>query len=293
MAAAQPSTAGIPADYEIRIEPRKGLLRVDWRELWDYRDLLLVLVRRDFLARYKQTMLGPLWFILQPLLNTLVFTVVFNKVAGIETGGLPPVLFYLCALLPWGYFSQNITTGAATFTANSHLFGKVYFPRLVVPLAGVISNLFALLLQFAVFAAFTAWFAVRGAPLHFGPALLLAVPLLLLTAILSLGLSLIISASTAKYRDLTHLTPILLQLWMFATPVIYPMSKLTGGDGHWAWLAWANPMASVVEGFRCSLLGNGELHWGMLGLSALVGALVLLLGVIAFSRAERTVTDSA
>ena len=288
-----PTAAGISPDYEIHIEARKGWLRVDWRELWEYRDLLFVLVRRDFLAKYKQTVLGPLWFILQPLLNTLVFTIVFNRVAGIETGGIPPLLFYLCALLPWGYFAQNVTTGALTFTANAHLFGKVYFPRLVVPLSTVISNLFALGLQFAVFFIFAAWFALRGSAVHFGPAILLAIPLLLVTAALSLGLSLLISASTAKYRDLSHLTPILLQLWMFATPVIYPMSKLTGGDGHYAWIAWMNPMAPVVEGFRFALLGRGTWDSGMLGVSAAASAILLLLGVMAFGRAERTVTDSA
>jgi lipopolysaccharide transport system permease protein len=288
-----PAAAGISPDYEIHIEARKGWLRVDWRELWDYRDLLLVLVRRDFLAKYKQTVLGPLWFILQPLLNTLVFTVVFNKVAGIETGGIPPMLFYLCALLPWGYFSQNVTTGALTFTANAHLFGKVYFPRLVVPISTVLSNLFALFLQFAVFFIFAAWFALRGSAVHFDAAMLLAIPLLLITAVLSLGLSLLISASTAKYRDLTHLTPILLQLWMFATPVIYPLAKLTGGDGHWAWIAWMNPMAPVVEGFRVALLGKGIWNGPMLGVSALASVIILLLGVVAFGRAERTVTDCA
>ena len=288
-----PAAAGIPPDFEIHIEARRGWLRVDWRELWDYRDLLFVLVRRDFLAKYKQTVLGPLWFILQPLLNTLVFTVVFNKVAGIETGGIPPLLFYLCALLPWGYFAQNVTTGALTFTSNAHLFGKVYFPRLVVPISTVISNLFALGLQFIVFFVFAAWFAFRGSAIHFGPEILLSIPLLLIAAALSLGLSLLISASTAKYRDLSHLTPILLQLWMFATPVIYPLSKLTGGDGHFAWIAWMNPMASVVEGFRFALLGRGTWDSGMLGVSAVASVIILLLGVMAFGRAERTVTDSA
>ena len=288
-----PAAAGISPDYEIHIEARTGWLRVNWRELWEYRDLLFVLVRRDFLSKYKQTVLGPLWFILQPLLNTLIFTVIFNKVAGIETGGIPPTLFYLCALLPWGYFAQNVTTGALTFTANAHLFGKVYFPRLVVPISTVISNLFALTLQFAVFFLFAAWFAMRGSPFYFGPGLLLAFPLLLITAAMSLGLSLLISASTAKYRDLTHLTPILLQLWMFATPVIYPLSKLTGGDGHFAWIAWANPMASVVEGFRFALLGKGIWNSSMLGISATASVIILLLGIMAFGRAERTVTDSA
>ena len=282
-----------PPDYEIHIEARTGWLRVDWREFWEYRDLLFVLVRRDFLAKYKQTVLGPLWFIVQPLLNTLVFTIVFNKVAGIATDGIPPLLFYLCALLPWGYFAQNVTTGAATFTTNAHLFGKVYFPRLIVPVSSVISNLFALGLQFVVFFVFAAWFGLRGDAVYFGPAILLSLPLLLITAALSLGLSLLISSSTAKYRDLSHLTPILIQLWMFATPVIYPLSKLTGGDGSWAWIAWMNPMAPVVEGFRYSLLGRGTWQGAMLGVSAIASVIILFLGIVAFGRAERTVTDCA
>lgn len=244
-------------------------------------------------SRSKQTVLGPLWFIVQPLLNTLVFTIVFNKVAGIATDGIPPLLFYLCALLPWGYFAQNVTTGAATFTTNAHLFGKVYFPRLIVPVSSVISNLFALGLQFVVFFVFAAWFGLRGDAVYFGPAILLSLPLLLITAALSLGLSLLISSSTAKYRDLSHLTPILVQLWMFATPVIYPLSKLTGGDGNWAWIAWMNPMAPVVEGFRYSLLGRGTWQGAMLGVSAIASVIILLLGIVAFGRAERTVTDSA
>lgn len=287
-----PSLAAIPPDYEVIIEARRGWLRVDFRELWEYRDLLAILVRRDFLAKYKQTVLGPLWFILQPLLSTLVFTVVFNKVAGIGTDGIPPVLFYLCGLLSWGYFSQNITAGAVTFTANAHLFGKVWFPRLVVPIATVVSNLVALGLQFAVFLLFLAWFAIRGEPLHIGVHCLLVVPLLIITGALSLGLGLLIAASTAKYRDLAHLTPILLQLWLFATPVIYPLSKLTGGDGRWAWIAWANPMAPVVEGFRFALLGKGSWEGSMLIVSAIVTVLLLLLGIVAFSQAERTVADS-
>ena len=222
----QPNTnadSGVAAGYEIVIEPSSGLLRTNWRELWEYRDLLHILVRRDFLAKYKQTMLGPLWFILQPLLSAIVMSIAFHKVAGIATGHTPSLLFNLCALLPWSYFAQNVTTGSATFTANAHLFGKVYFPRLVVPISTVISNLFAFVLQLGVFLIFYVWFAMHGANIHIGASALLVFPLILITCVLSLGLSLLISASTAKYRDLSHLTPVLLQLWMFASPVFYPM----------------------------------------------------------------------
>ena len=207
----QPESAG---NYEIIIAPSSGFLRVNWKEMWEYRDLLVILVRRDFLSKYKQTVLGPLWFVLQPLLTALVMSIAFNKIGGIGSDGLPSMLFNLCALLPWSYFSQNITTGAATFTANSHLFGKVYFPRLVVPLAAAISNLFALGLQFVVFLAFFAYYALTSGGVQMGASAVLIVPLFLITGIFSLGVSLLIAASTAKYRDLSHLTPVLLQLWM-------------------------------------------------------------------------------
>lgn len=286
--------APAPPPCEIVIEPSRGWVRANWREIWEYRDLLVILVRRDFLSKYKQTILGPLWFILQPLLTALVLSIAFHKVAGVSTGGVPSFLFNLCALLPWTYFAQNVTTGAATFTSNAHLFGKVYFPRLIVPFSTVISNLFALGLQVAVFFAFYAWHAWRGAPISLGAVSFVAIPLFLLTLVFSLGLSLIFSASTAKYRDLSHLTPVLLQLWMFASPVFYPMDLLLRNP-QWSWLAWANPMAPIVEGTRVALLGTGpwtpELS-GMLATSAIVSVVMLFIGIIAFNRAERTVVDS-
>jgi lipopolysaccharide transport system permease protein len=283
-----------PPAREIIIEPSHGWLRADWREIWEYRDLLWILVRRDFLAKYKQTILGPLWFILQPLLMALVLSIAFHKVAGVSTGGVPSFLFNLCALLPWSYFAQNVTTGAATFTTNAHLFGKVYFPRLIVPFSTVLSNLFALGLQVAVFFCFFAWHAWRGAPVSLGCVSFMAIPLLALTGLFSLGLSLLFSASTAKYRDLSHLTPVLLQLWMFASPVFYPMELLLKNE-QWSWLAWANPMAPLVEGMRVALLGTGP--WTpqlsqMLGVTTIITILVLASGIVAFNRAERTVVDS-
>jgi lipopolysaccharide transport system permease protein len=288
-------TAGVSTPgREIVIEPSRGWLHSNWRELWEYRDLLSILVRRDFLAKYKQTILGPLWFILQPLLMALVLSIAFHKVAGVSTGGVPSFLFNLCALLPWSYFAQNVTTGAATFTTNAHLFGKVYFPRLIVPFSTVLSNLFALGLQVAVFFVFYAWHSFRGAPISLGIVSLMAMPLLILTGLFSLGLSLLFSASTAKYRDLSHLTPVLLQLWMFASPVFYPMDLLLQNQ-QWSWLAWANPMAPMVEGMRVALLGTGpwtpQLSLMLAGTTA-VTLITVVLGIIAFNHAERTVVDS-
>jgi len=291
---AQPTTTAGTATatgYEIIIEPSTGWLRVNWRELWDYRDLLFLLVRRDFLAKYKQTLLGPLWFILQPLLSAVVMSIAFHKVAGISTGRVPSLLFNLCALLPWAYFSQNVTTGAATFTANAHLFGKVYFPRLLVPISTVVSNLLALALQVFVFIFFYVWFVAQGAPVHAGWSALLVLPLVVVVSVLSLGVSLLLAASTARFRDLSHLTPVLLQLWMFASPVFYPMDLFTGKPA-WSWLAWANPMAPIVEHFRTVLLGDGVWNPAMLGVSAVISFVTLFLGVVAFNRAERTAVDS-
>ncbi len=287
----QPEAIG---NYEIIIAPSSGWLRVNWKEIWEYRDLLFILIRRDFLAKYKQTILGPIWFVLQPLLTALVMSVAFNKIGGIDTEGVPPLIFNLCALLPWSYFSQNITTGAATFTANSHLFGKVYFPRLIVPAAAAVSNLYALGLQLIVFLVFFAWYSLSGAAVHMGASALLAIPLFIITGIFSLGVSLLIAASTAKYRDLTHLTPVLVQLWMFASPVFYPMKKITE-HSNFAWIAWANPMAPVVEATRALLLAGGAFPPNMapmLATATLVSVTALFLGVVAFNRAERTVVDS-
>ena len=288
--------SGSAGNYEIIIAPSTGFLRINWKEMWEYRDLLMILVRRDFLSKYKQTVLGPLWFVIQPLLTALVMSIAFNGIGNIPTGSAPTLLFNLCALLPWTYFAQNISTGGSTFTANAHLFGKVYFPRLVVPISSAISNLFALALQLGVFLIFFAIFSLRGASIHMNFSALLIIPLFIITGIFSLGVSLLIAASTAKYRDLSHLTPVLIQLWMFGSAVFYPMRLITDNPSY-HWIAWANPMIAVVEATRAVLLSGG--NWAqtpelpaMLGVAVLAGLLSLVLGVIAFNRAERTVVDS-
>lgn len=280
------------ADYELVVERSTGWLKVNWQELWDYRDLLGLLVQRDFISRYKQTVLGPLWFLLQPVLTTIVFAIVFGRVAGIPTDGIPGPLFYLCGLLAWNYFSQNITAGGATFVNNQHLFSKVYFPRILVPVAVIAANLVSFLLQLVPFAAFAAYYFLSGKA---GEArlswtmLLLPLPLLQV-AVLSLGVSLWMAASTAKYRDLVHLTTYLTQIWMFATPVIYPLSKVSE---KWHWLVWANPMSAPVEAFRICLLGRGTLGAAEIAISLVVSVVLLVTGIAMFQRIERTVVDSA
>jgi lipopolysaccharide transport system permease protein len=280
----------LPEAYETIIEPRGGGLRIPWRELWAYRDLLALLVRRDFISKYKQTILGPAWFVLQPLLLTAVFALVFGKFAAISTDGLPPMLFYLCNQLAWAYFAANVTAGSAVFTNNSHLFGKVYFPRLIVPASVIISNAFAFALALGLFVVL--FFGYRlFTPFHpnIDPVrlILLTPALFLLTAALSMGVGLVLSSLSAKYRDLVHLTPVLLQLWMFAT-IVMPVSKLPPA---WKWIAWANPMLPVVEGFRWALLGQGAATSSMFAASGATTLGVLVLGVYLFQKVERAVVD--
>lgn len=286
------STEPVPSDYEIIVEPSHGWLNLRWGELWAYRDLLVLLVQRDFISRYKQTILGPLWFILQPVLTTAIFAVVFGRVAGIPTDGIPGPLFYLCGLLGWNYFSQNVTTAGATFVNNSHLFGKVWFPRLLMPVSVVIANLVSFALQLLPFVAFALYYKLQPATAHAVQPdwriLLAPLPLLHL-ALLSLGVSLWISASTAKYRDLVHLTQYIIQLWMFATPIIYPLSQ---ARDKWAWLIHLNPVSVPIEMFRICLLGHGSVAQGEVWLSLGMTVLLVLTGLAAYQRVERTVVDS-
>ena len=279
-------------NYEIVIEPSRGWLNLDWRELWEYRDLLVLLVQRDFISRYKQTILGPLWHLIQPVITTAVFVVIFGRVAGISTDQIPQPLFYLCGLLGWNYFSQNISTGGATFINNAGLFGKVYFPRLIVPVSVVVANLIAFALQlipFLLFLAYYKFFTAQAGVVRFSWLLLLAPLPLLQTALLSLGVSLWMSASTAKFRDLIHLNQFIIQLWMFATPIIYPLSKVSD---RWKWIIWANPMSVPVEAFRICFLGRGTLGPTEITISAASTLLILATGIAVFQKVEKTVVDS-
>ena len=278
--------------YEIVIEPSRGWLRIDWHALWEYRDLLVLLVQRDFISRYKQTLLGPLWHFLQPVMNAAVYFVIFGVIAGIKTDGLPPALFYLCSQLTWNYFAQNVNVGGATFINNAGLFGKVYFPRLLVPLSVVVANFIAVGLQcipFVLCFGYFKFFTPAAADIPVGWMALLAPLPLLQTALLSLGVSLWMSASTAKYRDLVHLNQYLIQLWMFATPVVWPLSQI---PAQWKWIALVNPMAVPVEGLRICLLGHGTLSATEVAVSVAVTLVVLVTGIAAFQKVERTVIDS-
>jgi len=279
-------------EFEIRIRPNQSWLRIDLRALWEFRDLLALLVRRDFVARYQQTALGPAWAIVQPLVMTLVFTLVFGKFAGISTDGLPPVLFYLCGLLAWNYHAQTFQLTGGTFTNNAELFGKVYFPRLVVPLAVALSNLIAFLIEaliFAIFWCYYKFFTAAGAQFGTDARLLLAPLVLLQVAAVSVGAGLIVASCTAKYRDLRHALPLLVQVWLYLTPVIYPLSKV---PARWQWAMALNPLAPLVEMMRFLFLGRGEFNAGQYCCSSAIAIFLFLAGVMIFQRTERTVIDT-
>jgi lipopolysaccharide transport system permease protein len=282
--------------YEITLRPETSWINLELKGVWQYRDLLLLMVWRDFSARYRQTILGPLWFILQPLLMTLVFTVIFGKIAGLSTDGLPPLLFYLCGQLAWNYFAQNFNSNSTTLVTNAALFSKVYFPRLIVPISALISNLFAFLIQAATFCAFFVYFkSTPAAHTYFMDWRAVFLPLVILqTAVLSLGVGLLMSALTAKYRDLVHIMGLLIQVWMYLTPVILPLSAILAKCPRgWQWLIALNPMVVIVESFRLMLLGAGTVTPFYLGTSLAMTLGILAAGLLLFGRVEKTFVDTA
>ncbi len=271
------------------IRPRRPWLDLRLGELWQARDLILLFVRRDFVAVYKQTILGPLWFLVQPLLTTLTFTVIFGRIARLPSDGLPPFLFYLSGTVIWSYFAACLTKTSDTFTANAGLFGKVYFPRLSVPISILISNLVAFAIQLSLFLACAAFFWWRGVAVRPHAAMLLLPVLLFLMAGLGLGLGIIVSSLTTRYRDLQHLVSFGTQLLMYATPVIYPVSALP--EAYRPWMQ-ANPLAPIVEAFRYAFLGAGTLSPTSLLYSAGFMLAVLLIGLVLFNRIEQTFMDT-
>lgn len=282
---------------ELIIEPSRGWLRIRWREIWDYRDLFWQFVRRDFSTKYRQTLLGPVWFVLQPLIMTAVFTIIFGRIARLPTDNTPPVLFYLSGLLSWTYFAQTMPAVASTFTTNAHLFGKIYFPRLTLPLSHLAGNLVALALQVLTFASLWIYYrAFTDFGGHNLTSLPLAVGLFALAQVqimvLSLGVGTLLAAATGKYRDLQHVLPILVQIWFYATPIVYPLSMISE-EARWRGVAFLNPMTAPAEAIRLALLGESSWSPGM-ALTAWATTLALLiLGLGVFSRAERNIVDVA
>ncbi len=275
---------------ETIIEPTRGFRFTPWRDLYAYRDLLWLMVWRDIVARYKQTILGPLWFIVQPLLTTFVFTLVFDRMAGIPTGGVPPTLFYLCGLLPWSYFAQTFQSTSSSLVQNAGLFGKVYFPRLIVPLSAVLSNVVAFVIQLGSFAAFFVIYKFTNDAATFGlsPTAALLPLVLLQVAALSLGVGLWLAAITVRFRDFAVLATFLIQLWMYATPIIYPLARV---PARFQLVAALNPMTMPVEAFRHMLLHTPAPDLRYYVLSVATTLLALLTGLAAFQRAEKNFVD--
>jgi len=276
-------------DWTLVIRPGTGWFELHLGDLWRYRDLVSLFVRRDFVSLYKQTILGPLWFIIQPLLTTLTFTLIFGNIARLSTDGLPKILFYLSGITAWSYFSDCLMKTSDTFNGNSSLFGKVYFPRLAVPMSIVISNLIKFGIQLGLFLGFYFYFLAKGAEIHVTWALLLLPVLVLLMAALGLGSGIIVSAMTTRYRDFRYLVQFGTQLLMYSTPVIFPLSKL---PEQYRWIMLANPMTPVIETFRFAFLGTGTFSWPLLGISAAATTLILAAGVLLFNRVEKTFMDT-
>lgn len=275
--------------WTIVISPNRRWFDIDLEALWRYRDLILLFVKRDFVAIYKQTILGPLWFLLQPLFTTLVFTVVFGKLANIPTDGLPPILFYMTGIISWNYFAGCLTNTSNTFVGNAGIFGKAYFPRLVVPISVVISNILTFIIQFCLLLAFITYFYLKGADIQPNVSILLVPLMIVHMAALGLGTGILISSMTTKYRDLTYAVGFGVQLWMYATPIVYPFSQV---PEKWQWLVAMNPMTAIVENFRYAFLGAGTIDLQVMGVSVVITLLILTIGIILFSRIEKTFMDT-
>lgn len=277
-------------DWSLVIRPQSNWFDMKFKELWAYRDLLFLFVRRDFVSVYKQTILGPLWFFIQPMLTTVVFTVVFGNIADIPTDGVPPFLFYLSGITAWSYFADCLNKTSSTFTTNAAIFGKVYFPRLIMPISVVSSNLIKFVIQFLLFMAFLIYYLIaENAQVQPNIYVLLMPLLILMMAGLGLGLGMIISSLTTKYRDLTFLVTFGVQLLMYATPVIIPLSEISE---KYQWIVLANPMTPIIETFRFSFLGSGTTDPLHLIYSAVFTVVVLFLGVIVFNRVEKSFVDT-
>jgi lipopolysaccharide transport system permease protein len=273
------------------IQASRGLLQLDLRALWHYRDLLLLLIRRDFLAKYKQTVLGPVWFIVQPLATTLIFTVVFSRIANISTDGIPAPIFYLTGLLVWNYFQTAFTGVSGSLAANAGVFGKVFFPRLIPAMATTASAVISVVIQAVTW--IVVYMVIKSSHADadsFGITWYAVLfPLLLLqTAALAIGFGLLMASVTAKYRDLAFTMGFIMQAWLYLTPIIYPLSSV---PERWQWLAAVNPMTAMVEACRAILLGESVLTLPMYAASLVVTLLALIVGVIVFNRVQRTFVD--
>lgn len=279
-------------NWDIEITPKNNLLDLKLKDVWHYRDLLLLLVRRDFVSFYKQTILGPLWFFIQPIFTIIIFTFIFGNLAGISTDGLPQPLFYMAGITAWNYFADCLNKTSTVFKDNANIFGKVYFPRLIMPLSIIVSNLVRFSVQMLLFLLMIVYYLIIGK--DFGPNwyILLFPAVVILMACLGLGLGMIISAMTTKYRDLAFLVTFGVQLLMYATTVIYPLSTALEKYPKYAWIIEYNPMTPIIETFRYGFLGNASFSWERLGYCAGVTFLITVIGIVIFNKVEKTFVDT-
>lgn len=276
-------------DWDLIIQPKKHLLDIDLHELWKYRDLIILFVQRDFKARFKQTILGPLWFVLNPLLSTFIYTIIFNRIAQIPTEGKPSYLFYLAGIIGWNYFAACLNGTSSTFTGNAGIFGKVYFPRLVVPISTIISNLFQFFIQFGLFLAFMIYYSIVNNEIYFTYGLIYVPFILILLSLIAFGFGILISSLTTKYRDLSNLLGFGMQLWMYATPIIYPISFI---PKEYKIFVLLNPIAPLIEAFKFGLIGGGSINWYYLCYSLGFTVVVVIAGVLVFNKVENTFMDT-
>ena len=271
------------------IRPKTSLFDLRLKEVWEYRDLIYMFLKRNFSSAYKQTILGPLWYLIRPLMSSTMFTVIFGQIARISTDGVPQFLFYMAGNAAWGYFATCLTATAGTFTGNAGLFGKVYFPRLVSPLTTVIYSMLSLFIQIALMLVCMGIFGLRGEYVQPNLHLLLLPLIIAEMALMGMGFGIIISSVTTKYRDLTILVGFGVQLWMYATPVVYPVSQI---PEHLHKLIMCNPMTPIVNNFRYAFLGCGSFEWRYWALSWVVTAVVLFFGILIFNKVEKTFMDT-
>ena len=276
--------------YHVHISSRHNWMQLNLKEVWQYRDLILLFTKRNFVVSYKQTILGPAWIFLTPLFSSIVQAFVFGGIAGIATDGIPMMLFYLCGNAIWAFFSSCLVNNANTFTANAYMFGKVYFPRLTTPISNVISSVVRFGIQMTLVLVFMVYFLIKGA-VHPNWAIWFMIPVELIhLGILGMGFGIIISSMTTKYRDLTILVDFGVQAWMYLTPVVYPLSTLA--DGWMKTLLMVNPVTSAVEMLRYAILGKGTILWGYYGLSWAITLAVAVLGIMIFNKVERNFMDT-
>jgi lipopolysaccharide transport system permease protein len=279
-------------EWLFEITPKNKLLTLNLKEVWQYRDLLMLFVKRDVITVYKQTILGPLWYLIQPLFTSVIFTLIFNNVANISTGSVPPFLFNLAGITIWNYFKSCFSATSNTFNANAGIFGKVYFPRIIMPISVVISNLVRFGIQFLIFAAFYVYYYLNGAEISLNKYTILFPVMVLIMGMLGLGLGMIISSMVTKYRDLKILVDFGMQLVMYVSAVMYPMAYFAEKLPKYVWIVEYNPLAVVTESVRFILLNTGTFNLGMLFYALIITVITLFLGIIIFNKAEKSFIDT-